>query len=339
MSGGPNLEPGARFGRSFRVADRGARGRPCAMTPLADDVLDLLARAEDAHRNGGHRAALDLLGALKATGQAPAEADLVRARCFEALGERASATQARREYERLRGELPATAAVDLGEPDDERWFAAARAAIEPFTMLSPARIASLHRAAREALARRVPGDFVECGVAAGGSSALLCACLDRYGAEPSRRLHAFDTFAGMPPPTERDRDRTGVAAERSGWGAGTCAAPEASVRRAARMLGAEERLRTVVGRFEESLPREAASIPSIALLHLDGDWYESTRVCLEHLWDRLAPGALVQIDDYGHWEGCRAAVDEFLAARGERPSMERIDYTGVLLRRDGRGDR
>jgi hypothetical protein len=304
------------------------------MTHFATTAADLLSRAEEAHRNGGHRAALDILGQLKATGQAPAETDLLRARCFDALGESASALQARREYARLRGELPDAAPVDPAESDDERWFAAVRAAIEPFTMLSSGRLASLHCAAREVLARGVAGDFVECGVAAGGSSALLCACLDRHGAEPSRRLHAFDTFTGMPPPTERDRDRSGVAAERSGWGTGTCAAPEASVRHAAALLGAERRLRTIPGRFEDTLPREAASIRSIALLHLDGDWYDSTRVCLEHLWDRLAPGALVQIDDYGHWEGCRGAVDEFLAARGERPRVERIDYTGVLLRRD-----
>ena len=56
------------------------------------------------------------------------------------------------------------------------------------------------------------------------------------------------------------------------------------------------------------------------MLRLDGDWYESTRVCLEHLHDLVVPGGFVIIDDYGYWEGCRRAVDEFLASR--RPDFK-----------------
>ena len=65
------------------------------------------------------------------------------------------------------------------------------------------------------------------------------------------------------------------------------------------------------GWFREHSPRDAGDIDPIALLHLDGDLYESTRVCLEYLYDSLVPGGFVNINDYGTYEGCLKAVDEF----------------------------
>jgi predicted O-methyltransferase YrrM len=67
----------------------------------------------------------------------------------------------------------------------------------------------------------------------------------------------------------------------------------------------------------------------IALLHLDGDWYSSTKVILENFYDRVYDGGVLQIDDYGHWDGCRKAVQEFFSARNVTPIMTQIDGTGV----------
>jgi O-methyltransferase len=72
--------------------------------------------------------------------------------------------------------------------------------------------------------------------------------------------------------------------------------------------------RFVKGWFEETIPEHRRELAPIALLHLDGDWYESTKFCLEQLWDLVSPAGYVIIDDYGWWKGCRAAVDEFVAA-------------------------
>lgn len=66
------------------------------------------------------------------------------------------------------------------------------------------------------------------------------------------------------------------------------------------------------GWFQDTLP--AADISEIAVLRLDGDWYASTKVCLEHLHDKVVSGGFVIIDDYGCYDGCRKAVDEFLLA-------------------------
>ncbi len=90
----------------------------------------------------------------------------------------------------------------------------------------------------------------------------------------------------------------------------------------------EDRLHFVQGPVEETLPDAAP--PELALLRLDTDWYESTLHELEHLYPRLAPGGILIIDDYGHWEGCRRAVEEYFARNPPMPLLQRIDYTGRL---------
>jgi len=89
-----------------------------------------------------------------------------------------------------------------------------------------------------------------------------------------------------------------------------------------------EKIHFIKGKVEDTLPEP--SVGKIALLRLDTDWYESTRHELEHLYDLLVPGGILIIDDYGHWSGCKKAVDEFMAARGINIFLSRIDYTGRL---------
>jgi hypothetical protein len=81
--------------------------------------------------------------------------------------------------------------------------------------------------------------------------------------------------------------------------------------------------------IEETIP--ANNPPQMAILRLDTDWYESTKHELEHLFPLLVGGGFLIIDDYGHWEGARKAVDEFLAASTKKYFLHRIDSTGRLL--------
>ncbi|HEY3490043.1 MAG TPA: TylF/MycF/NovP-related O-methyltransferase [Candidatus Deferrimicrobiaceae bacterium] len=201
--------------------------------------------------------------------------------------------------------------------------------IRPYTMLSVERLWNLFRMAKEVCEKNLPGNFVECGVAAGGSSALLAYVIKRYSRIP-RFLYSFDSFSGMPSPTEEDR-HGGVDADQTGWGTGTCSAPEESVREVCARVGAGDVVRTVKGFFEETLPVFRDRVGMIALLHLDGDWYESTRAILANLYDRIVDGGLLQVDDYGYWEGCRKAFHEFEAARGYTFEVNPIDDTGIWL--------
>ena len=89
------------------------------------------------------------------------------------------------------------------------------------------------------------------------------------------------------------------------------------------------RIQIVEGRVEETIP---GNVPSqIALLRLDTDWYESTRHELLHLYPLLQSRGLLIIDDYGHWQGARQAVDEYFTAHAAPHFLHRVDYTARLL--------
>jgi len=296
--------------------------------PLLDEARGLCCA-------GDFDGALRVLARIKAQQTPIPGVDALRSQCFEALGDASSAEQARREEARWFGASTGVVAARrelLEHTDDETWLARAIASVRPWTMLSERRLASLHALALRTARESIAGDYVECGVAAGGSSALLAGCATRHTPAAPPRVWCFDTFSGMPAPGPEDTALGGVNANDSGWGAGTCSAPEECVVHAAALFGAADRLWVRKGLFQDTLPRAAAEIGAIALLHLDGDWYDSTRCCLEHLWHRMTPGGFVQIDDYGHWNGCRRAVDEFVQAHGITVAIERIDYTGVWLR-------
>jgi len=200
-------------------------------------------------------------------------------------------------------------------------------------MTSPERIMALCDAVRHVCRHAITGDIVECGVWRGGS--MMAAALTLLELGDRRRLHLFDTFAGMPPPADIDRDLTGtaaaglLAAEDRDTGSTWAWSPLADVRR--NVLGTgypAELVEFVAGRVEETIPARAPE--RIAVLRLDTDWYESTRHELEHLYPRLAAGGVLIIDDYGHWQGARRAVDEYLAATNRPLFLSRIDYTGRL---------
>jgi O-methyltransferase len=87
-------------------------------------------------------------------------------------------------------------------------------------------------------------------------------------------------------------------------------------------------VRLVKGKVEDTVPKNAPE--KIALLRLDTDWYESTRRELVHLFPRLVPGGVLIIDDYGHWQGARKAVDEYIAGNQVKILLNRVDYTGRI---------
>ncbi len=262
--------------------------------------------------------------------------DYLRALYFQRRGELSSAVESLKEELRYFPDHVEAAALltklqqspqSVGELPDDPEFRELYPLVQPYTMLSASRLWNLFRLARNACQQDLEGNIVECGVAAGGSSALLATAIARHSRRP-RRLFACDSFSGMPAPTAADAHK-GLSAEATGWGAGTCAAPEASLLEVCRRLGVADFVEPVAGFFGETLPLNRDRIGSIALLHMDGDWYESTRDILVNLFDSVTAGGCVQIDDYGHWDGCRKAVSEFTESRGLTFNIQPIDYTGV----------
>ena len=191
--------------------------------------------------------------------------------------------------------------------------------VRPYTMSTDRRLRGLYAAVQQVATDKIPGDVVECGTARGGSAALLGMAIREAGYP--RTLWVFDTFEGIPPPTTADPDHD-IAALYTGDFRGEIEQVQDLFKR----VGILDQSRLVKGLFQDTVPR--CDVGSIAVLHLDGDWYESVKVCLDHLYDRVSPGGVIQIDDYGHWEGARKAVHEFLAGRRLSVSLRYLDYTG-----------
>jgi O-methyltransferase len=205
-------------------------------------------------------------------------------------------------------------------------FSALFRRVKPYTMCSSARLRGLYRAALYVANQNISGDLVECGCAKGGSAALMALASQQLG--ESRDIWLFDTFQGLPAPTADDPDY-----EIANLYTGDCEGPLDEVRELFERLKIADHAHFVQGLFQDTLP--ASQLPSIAVLHIDGDWYQSVKVCLESLYDRVTPGGIVQFDDYGYWEGARKAVDEFLLERGLAVPLRRLDYSGRFLIKPG----
>lgn len=197
-----------------------------------------------------------------------------------------------------------------------------RELVLPYTSASPERINNLYRLARRIDEERIPGDVIECGVCDGGTAAVLARFASR--SRMSRTVWLFDSFQGMPNVTKGDGPS--INGETAESYIGKEVGDPARVNEVLRKVRANrKRVRIVPGWFQETLP--SFNSKEIALLNIDADWYESVKLCLETFYDRVVTGGFVSFDDYGHWPGCRRAVDEFFRARRLPYKLEQVDYT------------
>jgi O-methyltransferase len=207
--------------------------------------------------------------------------------------------------------------------------------VTPFTMTSPERIAALCDAVDYLTRFNIRGDFVECGVWRGGSVLAAIRKLQQQN-QRQREIWLYDTFEGMTPPTSADVDFLGQDAltllshtDRNDPASVWCCSQLEEVQ--SLLIGSgypAEQIHFIQGAVERTIPQHLPE--QIALLRLDTDWYESTKHELIHLIPRMAPGGVLIIDDYGHWEGCRRAVDEYFENFPVPVLLQRIDYTGRL---------
>lgn len=217
-------------------------------------------------------------------------------------------------------------------PTDPANFKNILSTVRPYTLLSESRLFSLYCLAKQICVEDVPGNFVECGTCKGGSAALLAFTIKNYSRRP-RLLYAFDTFEGMPAPTEIDRHQ-GIPANLTGFGEGTLKAPiSQNLDKICELLQVRELVVPIKGLFAQTLPKYKSAIGSIAFLHADGDWYESTMDIFNTLYDSVISNGLIQVDDYGHWEGCKQALHDFEKMKGESFSLKIIDDTGVWFQK------
>ena len=179
--------------------------------------------------------------------------------------------------------------------------------VRDHTMVDVPRLKLLYDLTKELDSQGIPGDLVTCGVYRGGSSAVLAGANRK--SDVQRNSWLFDSFEGLPEPTQRN----GFEAQET-YHKGWCTASEDEVRQLFACLGfMNSNVHIVKGWFQDTLP--FAPIRQIALLHIDADWYNSVSICLTTLFDRVRPNGVIVLDDYGTWEGCRNATNDFFSAR------------------------
>ena len=207
--------------------------------------------------------------------------------------------------------------------------------IKLFTMTSVERGYSLYKSVEYIVKNNIPGDFVECGVWKGGSCMLMAMALEKFG-DRERKIYLYDTYEGMPKPTEEDiiswngrsvlekweEDKSGKKDNFGSWAVGLDEVKE----NISRINYPRTNLIFVPGDVAETLKKVKPE--NISLLRLDTDWYASTVEELETLYPLLVEKGVLIIDDYGHFDGARKAVDEYFQNR--TILLNRIDYTGRI---------
>jgi hypothetical protein len=218
----------------------------------------------------------------------------------------------RAELDRARAQLAATLPPAVEE-------AIARARAEHLTYLEEHNLRTLAAAVLDIERRGLPGLVLEAGTARGGSAIVIAAAKS-----VQRPMKVYDVFGMIPPPSERDGPDVHARYEKIAGGGAKGVGGDTyygyrddlydEVTQSFARLGvaaAENNVELVKGLFEDTIDLDEP----VALAHLDGDWYESTLTCLTRIAPLLVPGGRIVLDDYHHWSGCRAAVDEYFAGR------------------------
>ena len=198
------------------------------------------------------------------------------------------------------------------------------------TMMGRNRLDNLEACLDLLRTRNIPGDLVECGVWRGGGCIFMAGYRKAYGLA-GRRVLVADSFDGLPVPSIEADKGLDLSKERFP----ELAVSLETVRENFAVNGLlSDEVVFLKGWFKDTLPK--APTDGIALLRLDCDLYESTMDALVALYDRVAPGGIVIIDDYGALKACREAVADFFAARAEPvPELTRIDWTGAWFAKQG----
>ena len=202
------------------------------------------------------------------------------------------------------------------------------------TMTDENRIHNLILATRYISENKLKGDIVECMMAIAETLVQI--------RESNRVLYLFDTYSGMTEPSKIDKTFKGEPASKM-----MQTSPESNVQYVpgvlafATLADVKQGMETtgypsqniVYVQGDVAITLKQNNIPEeIAILRLDTDWHESTKIELETLWPRLVEGGILILDDYDHWVGAKKAVDEFFASLHRNPFMMKMSSGRIIIK-------
>jgi O-methyltransferase len=161
----------------------------------------------------------------------------------------------------------------------------------------------------------VPGDVCEFGVAQGETSALIA---NEIMLSSHKRLHLFDSFEGLPKPSDKDQLKDDIFSLGSIEAyAGTMSCPEDMVRSRLQAISFPAPRYVIHKGFIEQLIQNDTLLPKeVCFAYVDFDFYEPIKVALDFLHRVTPSGAIIVVDDYDFFStGVKTAVDEFIAAK------------------------
>ena len=192
-----------------------------------------------------------------------------------------------------------------------------------YSMTGNKRMHLLYQAILNTKLNNLEGDFVECGIWKGGNVLLYKLLNDHFNL--NKKIFGYDTFEGMSLPENIDIDLKGnsakdLAKHKSEFLSAGVETVHNNIIKHSNL----NNIHLIKGKVEETLLSEKNLPKKISILRLDTDWYSSTKIELEILYPRLVEGGILIIDDYGHWEGSKKAVDEYF---NKKKWLHSVDYT------------
>ena len=183
------------------------------------------------------------------------------------------------------------------------------------TYLGKYALLDLHEQVTRIENARIDGVIIEAGCALGGSAIVMAMAKSH-----PRPFYIYDVFGMIPPPSDKDgkdihqryeeikKGKSGGIGGRTYYGYEINLFDKVVNNFHSHGVSVEENnVRLVKGLYQDTLYPDA----KVALAHIDCDWYESVKLCLERIEPLLSPGGVLVIDDYYLWSGCKRAVNEY----------------------------
>jgi len=196
------------------------------------------------------------------------------------------------------------------------------------TKLSYERFKNLYNLAKEIIDNNISGDFIEAGTWKGGACALLGVLCEEEN--KGRKVWAFDSFEGMGEPnTNLDLANW----ESTDTNEKICFNPNTALRNFNledfyytcfdMMKLKNDTFHIYKGWIENTMPEALPKVGQIALLRIDLDFYEPTKIAFEALYDKVVKNGYILCDDYGYWQGAKKVVDDIRNRHGETSELQR----------------